>query len=313
MSRPLPHDSNALFMTDGGLETTLIVQHGLELPHRAAFDLLRDALGRAALVRYYERHVAVAKAWHTGFVLESPTSRASADWGARLGYSCRELAAANRDAVGLMCALRDRHEAADSPIVVSGCVGPRADIASCGRPMSVEEAAWYHCDQVTALAEGGADQVTAVTMASASEAIGVAVAAHASDMPVAIGFTVEADGRLPSGQPLRRAIEEVDAATGGLPIYYMVDCAGPQVFAHTATGEAWMKRVHGIRVDVLQRRPVEPDVAADLDGSDAPTLAAHYAALRRRFPWINVLGGCSGTDHRHIELVSESCVEWSDA
>jgi S-methylmethionine-dependent homocysteine/selenocysteine methylase len=300
-------------MTDGGIETTLIFQHGLDLPHRAAFDLLRDGLGRTALVRYYERHVAVAKAWHTGFVLESPTSRASADWGARLGYSCKELAAANRDAIGLMCALRDRHEATDSPIVVSGCVGPRADVSGADRLMSAEEAAWYHCDQVTALAEAGADQVTAVAMTSASEAIGVAVAAGASDVPVAIAFTVEADGRLASGQSLRQAIEEVDAATGGLPIYYMVNCAGPQVFAHVPTGQSWMKRLHGIRVDVSKRRPVEPEVAADLDGGNAVTLAAHYAALRRRFPWINVLGGCSGTDHRHIELVSESCVEWSDA
>lgn len=309
MSRPLPHDSSALFMTDGGIETTLIFQHGLELPHRAAFDLLRDVLGRAALVRYYERHVAVARAWHTGFVLESPTSRASADWGARLGYSCKDLAAANRDAVGLMGALRSRYEAADTPILVSGCVGPRG----LDRRMSIQEAAWYHCDQVTALAEAGADQVTAVTMTSASEAAGVALAAHASDAPVAISFIVGSDGRLPSGQPLREAIEEVDATTGGLPIYYMVNCAHPGHFVHVSSDEAWMRRLRGIRVDASTRSQAEPDVAADLDGGDPVTLAAQYAALRRRFPWINVLGGCRGTDHRHIELTSESCVEWTDA
>ena len=201
----LPQLSGGLFLTDGGLETTLIFLDGIELPHFAAFHLLRDGAGRQALARYFERYIAIAKSDGCGFILESPTWRASTDWGDKLGYTRDEIAAANRESIRLMLDLRDRHETASTPMVVSGCVGPRGDGYDPGQVMSAAEAEAYHAHQIAAFAQAGADMVTAITMTNANEAVGVARAAMKAGMPVAISFTLETDGRLPTGQALADA------------------------------------------------------------------------------------------------------------
>src|SRR3712207_4511764 len=126
-------------------------------------------------------------------------------------------------------------------------------------------------------------------------------------MPVVISFTPEVDGRLPTGQPLGEAIEEVDTATGGVPAYYMINCAHPTHFDGALDGEAWTERLRGLRANASRRSHAELDAAPDLDDGDPIELGAEYAALRRRHPWINVLGGCCGTDHRHIEQICAAC------
>ena len=142
----------------------MIFHDGLDLPHFAAFHLLRDRKGRDALVRYYERYIAIAKADGLGFILESPTWRASADWGGKLGYSPGAIAAANRQSIELMHDLRAKHESATTPIVVSGCVGPRGDGYDPGQVMSAAEAEAYHAHQISTFAEAGADMAAAITM-----------------------------------------------------------------------------------------------------------------------------------------------------
>ena len=213
----LPQLSGELFLTDGGVETTLIFHEGLELPHFAAFHLLQDASGRAALRRYYTRYAEIARKAGVGFVLESPTWRASADWGDKLGYSAEALAQANRDSIALMREFRAEFETERSPMVVSGCVGPRGDGYDPGQVMTPTEAEAYHAPQIRTFAQAGADMVTAITMTNANEALGVTRAAQKAGLPVAISFTLETDGRLPTGQRLQDAIEEVDAATTAVP------------------------------------------------------------------------------------------------
>jgi homocysteine S-methyltransferase len=304
----LPQLSGGLFLTDGGLETTLIFHDGMELPHFAAFHLLRDAAGREALGRYFERYIAIARSEGRGFILESPTWRASSDWGHKLGYSKEEIAAANRESIRLMLDLRDRHETASSPMVVSGCVGPRGDGYDPGQIMSAGEAEAYHAHQVAAFAEAGADMVTAITMTNANEAIGVVRAAAKAGMPVAISFTLETDGRLPTGQTLADAIAEVDAATANGPAYYMINCAHPLHFEDTLrAGGAWTARIRGIRANASRRSHQELNEAPDLDAGDPIELGEQYRGLLRRHAQINVLGGCCGTDHRHVESISRAC------
>jgi S-methylmethionine-dependent homocysteine/selenocysteine methylase len=304
----LPQLSGELFLTDGGIETTLIFHEGLELPHFAAFDLLREASGRAALMRYYEPYIVIAKEAGVGFILESPTWRASADWGEKLGYTREGIAAANRASIELMLGLRARHETPPTPMVVSGCVGPRGDGYDPGLAMSPEEAEAYHADQVEAFAEAGADMVTGITMTRAAEAIGLARAAMNAGMPVALSFTVETDGALPTGQALGDAIGEVDAATANGPAYYMINCAHPTHFAGALTaGEAWTKRVRGLRANASKRSHQELNDAPDLDDGDPIELAGEYRDLLHRHPQINVLGGCCGTDRRHIEFIALAC------
>jgi S-methylmethionine-dependent homocysteine/selenocysteine methylase len=305
----LPQLDGGLYLTDGGIETTLIFHDGLELPHFAAFHLLKDEAGTAALRRYFTRYAEIARANRTGFILESPTWRASADWGARLGYSAAALAAANAQAIALMHEVRRAFQAeGGAPLVVSGCVGPRGDGYDPGAIMSPGEAQAYHAGQIGVLAAAGADMATAITMTNAGEAIGVVRAAQAAALPVAISFTLETDGRLPTGQTLKEAIAEVDEATQGAPAYYMINCAHPTHFAATLTGTGpWLGRVRGIRANASRRSHAELNEAPDLDAGDPVELGGEYRALVRRLPQINVLGGCCGTDHRHIERICVEC------
>jgi S-methylmethionine-dependent homocysteine/selenocysteine methylase len=305
----LPQLDADVFLTDGGIETTLIFDDGFELPDFAAFTLLADGPGRAALVRYFESYVAIAVRDGVGIILETPTWRASADWAGRLGCSLEELAAINRDAVELLVDIRRKRETASTPIVVSGCVGPRGDGYQVQSTMTVDEARNYHAVQVQTFADTEADLATAITMTYQDEAIGVAEAARAAGMPVVISFTVETDGRLPSGQPLGEAIRAVDAATGSYPAYYMVNCAHPTHFAPLLGGPpAWASRLGGVRANASKLSHAELDEAEELDRGDPLELAARYRELRDQLPALRVLGGCCGTDHRHIDAMSAAFV-----
>lgn len=301
----LPQLDAGSFLTDGGIETTLIFDDGFELPDFAAFTLLGDPAGRAALVRYFESYVAVARRDGVGIVLESATWRASADWAGRLGRSLDELAQINRDAVQLLVDVRRAHETATTPIVISGCIGPRGDGYQVGSTMTADEARNYHALQTRTFAATDADLVTAITMTYAGEAIGVAEAARAVGMPVVISFTVETDGRLPSGQPLGDAVEAVDAATGSYPAYYMVNCAHPSHFTHVFEGRPpWTARLGGVRANASKLSHEELDEAEELDRGDPRELAANYGVLRSLVPSLRVFGGCCGTDHGHVSAIS---------
>ena len=304
----LPQLGGNVFLTDGGLETTLIFHDGFQLPCFASFDLLRSETGRQALRDYFLRYIAIAREAGAGLILESVGWRASPDWGEKLGYSKPELARANRDGIAMLAALRAEHESETTPMVISGCIGPRGDGYDPGRLMCAGEAEAYHAEQAGIYAGTEADMITAITLTNAAEAIGVARAAKAAGMPVAISFTLETDGNLPTGQPLREAIAEVDAATAGAPTYYMINCAHPTHFASVLEDAPWMDRVRGLRANASMRSHAELDAAPDLDDGDPDDLAERYAALRRRFAGLTVLGGCCGTDHRHVAAIGRACV-----
>ncbi len=307
--RALPQLGGDLFLTDGGIETTLIFLEGLDLPDFAAFDLLNRPGGDAALRKYFRAYAALARRFDTGLVLESATWRASADWGARLGYDATRLAEANRRAIALLEELRTELSDHRKPVVISGCVGPRGDGYNPAQLMSESEAEAYHRAQVETFRDSAADMVTAITMTYAEEAVGIARAAARAGMPVAISFTVETDGRLPTGQTLRAAIEAVDAATSGYPAYYMVNCAHPTHFEHVlAEGQAWVQRVRGLRANASRKSHAELNESPELDIGDPVELGADHGRLKRRLPHLTVMGGCCGTDHRHVERIAAACV-----
>ena len=296
-----------VFLTDGGLETTLIFHRGLDLPEFAAFPLLDDADGRATLRDYFRPYLAAARARGAGFVLDTATWRANRDWGAQVGYDPAALDRVNRDAVAFAKELRDEAGDAPQPIVISGVIGPRGDGYQPGALMSAGEAESYHAAQAASLAGGGADLVAAITMNYVEEAVGVARAAAGAGIPAAISFTVETDGRLPSGQSLGEAIEQVDAETLGSPRYYMVNCAHPSHFAGVVSeGGAWRERIAGLRANASAKSHAELDEATELDEGDPGALAAGYVSLRPQLPNVTVLGGCCGTDERHVAAVAEA-------
>jgi homocysteine S-methyltransferase len=297
----LPQLHGRPFVTDGGLETTLVFHDGIDLPDFAAFPLVDTPEGRAALTRYFGPYLDVARRLDTGIVVDTPTWRANSDWGTRLGYDAEALAANNRRAVAFVAGLAARFD--DVPAVIDGVIGPRGDGYVVGATMSADEAADYHRLQADAFAEAGADMITAVTMTYADEASGIVRAATAAGLPVVVSFTVETDGRLPSGQHLGDAIAQVDRDTDGAAAYFMVNCAHPTHFAATLEG-SWTERIRGIRANASKASHAELDEAEELDTGDVAELAADYVELGTLLPRLAVIGGCCGTDHRHIDAVA---------
>ena len=305
----LPQLSDDIFITDGGLETTLVFHDGLELPHFAAFDVLRQPDGAQRMRAYFKRYIDLAKKHGVGIILESPTWRASADWGRLLGYSPRELAEANRKSIALLAEMRDALETRQSRIVISGCLGPRGDGYNPSELLSPREAEAYHAEQIETFSETEADMVCAITMTHADEAIGIVRAATRTGMPVAVSFTVETDGRLPTGHSIKEAVEITDAATDSAPVYYMINCAHPTHFQGAlATSEPWVDRIYGIRANASTCSHAELDAADELDDGDPAALGEQYQELRKLLNSLNVLGGCCGTDHRHIAAICSACV-----
>jgi S-methylmethionine-dependent homocysteine/selenocysteine methylase len=307
----LPLLRRGIFLSDGGMETALIFHEGAELPHFASFVLLSSPEGRRQLLRYYTRYLEIARCHGTGFVLDTATWRANADWGEKLGYDAEALKEVNRDAVYLLTELRMLYERPQVPIVFNGVIGPRGDGYKAGG-MNAEEAEDYHAAQVAAFADSEADMVTAVTMTNIDEAIGVTRAAESHGMPCAISFTVETDGRLVTGRSLQEAIETVDAATGGYPYYYMINCAHPSHFEGSLDQhQTWVRRIGGIRANASTKSHAELDESETLDMGDMSDLARRYRSLTGRMPHLRILGGCCGTDHRHIAAICEACLPQS--
>lgn len=293
----LPHLDHRPFVTDGGMETDFVFQHGLDLPEFASFPLLDSAAGRAVLTGYYTDYAAIADASDAGLLLEAPTWRANPDWGAKLGYDAAALDRVNRAAIEFLGGLRARYQLPD--VLVSGMVGPRGDGYRCDAGIDADEAADYHRPQVASFAAAGADLATAYTLTDPAEAVGIVRAARDVGLPVAISFTVETDGTLPGGRTLADAISTVDAAAP--PEYYLVNCAHPTHIAPAvAAGGAWRERIAGLRPNASTLSHAELDQAEQLDDGDPAELAASTAHLQALLPNVSIIGGCCGTDARHV-------------
>jgi len=286
-------------LTDGGIETVLLFHEGFDLPCFASFPLLEQEAGRAALRRYFEPFLDTAQALGLPFVLDTATWRANPDWGAELGYDLDALAAANRHAVRFADELADGRP----DVTINGSIGPRGDGYVVGDQMTAEQATEYHAWQIGVLHDAGVERVTALTLSYPEEAIGVVRAAAAMGVPVVAGFTVETDGRLPTGATVAAAIEQVDRATGGAAEFFIINCAHPTHIAAGLDDDAALGRIGGIRVNASALSHAELDEAEELDEGDPAQLARGNAALRDKLPSIQLLGGCCGTDHRHVAQI----------
>jgi homocysteine S-methyltransferase len=305
----LPQLEHRPFLTDSGLETTLIFNEGIDLPSFAAFVLLETSDGRRRLRRYFERHAEIARGAGCGFIAEAPTWRANPDWGRSLGYEGRALDAINKNAITLLADLRDRDGRDREEYVISGCIGPRGDGYDATLEISAAEAECYHAEQIASFAVTEADLVSALTLTNTAEAIGITRAARNAGVPVVISFTLETDGRLPSGEGLGEAIQRVDGQTDSGPAYYMINCAHPTHFEHALDpGGRWLGRLRGIRANASRKSHAELDATPELDDGDPYELASEYARLVARLPELTILGGCCGTDERHIEQIAHVCI-----
>lgn len=302
-----PLKTGSDFITDAGLETELIFKKHYELPVFASFPLLESEQGRKDLQEYFDHFIAIARQHNTGLVLEAPTWRANADWGAKLNYDAEALDAANRRAIEFLEGVRERAGLA-TPIVISGCIGPRYDGYNPEHSISTEEAESYHSTQIKTFSETNADIVSAFTMTSIAEACGVSLAARAHQVPVVISFTTETDGHLPSGESLQQAIEHIDRQTGAYPLYYMINCAHPTHFANELQqNQPWLNRIGGIRANASCKSHAELDECSELDAGDPQQLGIEYRKLQTRLSNLKVVGGCCGTNHQHVAEIAQAC------
>lgn len=291
-------------LSDGGLETTLIFDRGVELPQFAAFPLVEDDEGRALLREYWQPYLDLALARGVGFDVDTATWRANRDWATLLGYDARALHAANRDAASFARSLADRLPDGR----VTGVVGPRGDGYVVADEMTAEQATDYHRDQVRALVDGGVDQVAAMTLGYAAEAVGVARACAETGVRAVVSFTVETDGLLPDGTTLRAALETVDAETDASPAGYLVNCAHPTHLAGALTDGPWLERIVGLRANASAMSHAELDAAEELDAGDPSDLANRYRDLLDVLPRLDLVGGCCGTGVPHVDAIARVCL-----
>lgn len=298
-------DTQRFFLSDGGLETFLIFDKGYDLPCFSAAVLLDTEQGRADLAAYFTRFIDIAKSTGRGFILDAPTWRAGTAWAGPLGQTLKQVMDTNTRAVSFVSNLRARHETESCPILINGLVGPAGDAYAPDTEISAQEALLIHAPQIQVLGKAGVDMISAMTLTHAAEAIGIVQAAKEIDLPVVIAFTLETDGRLPSGQRLQDAIAEVDAATNEGPLYYMINCAHPDHFRDVLdAGADWALRIGGVRANASRQSHAELDAAEVLDDGDPVELGQLSADLLAHLPNIRVLGGCCGTDHRHVGCIA---------
>jgi S-methylmethionine-dependent homocysteine/selenocysteine methylase len=294
----------SLVVTDAGLETWLVFEHGIDLPQFAAYPLAATPEGRALLTEYYGHYAEIARSVDAAVLLDAPTWRANPDWAEVLGHDQAALAELIAVAVGVVAEVR-RGWTGSQPFLIGGAVGPRGDGYVIDSTMDAETAADYHSYQIAAMASAGVDVVDALTLGYVDEAVGITRAAEAAGLPVVISFTVETDGHLPSGMSLPEAIEQTDAATDGYVTHFMVNCAHPTHFAHVLDPTApWAARIGGLRANASRLSHAELDEMVELDSGDPDDLAARYVGLRASLPNLHVLGGCCGTDHRHVAAIA---------
>lgn len=305
----LPQLGSKLFITDGGLETTLLFLRELELPLFAAFPLIDSDEGLAHLQAYFEPYLDIAIQHKAGMILDTPTWRASHGWGNLLGYSAVDIQFFNEASIDLAAEIRERRATADTPIVINGVIGPQDGGYNPNTLRSIDASHSYHSHQVEVLARTQADMITALTLTYAEEAIGLTRAACEAEIPVAISFTVETDGRLPNGMSLQQAIEITDDSTYAAPVYYMINCAHPSHFAQVLdANESWLERIYGVRANASCMSHAELDEATELDDGNPQEFGQDYALLKKRLPNLNVVGGCCGTDYRHIGEICRTLV-----
>jgi homocysteine S-methyltransferase len=302
----LPQLADGPFLADGGIETDLIFNHGIEIREFAAHTLLPDPATRAEVAEYFRRYLALARDCDTGFILDSQTWKAHLHWADDLGATAAELRKANHDSIAFIAGLRDEFAGNRQPIVLNGIIGPTADAYAPETHRSAHEAEQYHSRQMGWLAETEVDMVTATTFPHADEAIGLVRAAHAAGLPVVVSFTVETDGCLPTGQSLADAVRQVDDATAGAAAYFMINCAHPDHFFHVLDGADWSRRIRGLRCNASRLSHAELDAWEVLDDGDPQEIGAQYGAILEKMPWLNVFGGCCGSDLRHITQIGRA-------
>jgi len=305
-----PRHEGQLFLTDDGIETEIMYKWGFELPHFAMYPLLDNPDAMAAMRGMYRRYLDVVARHRLSALMGGLDYRASPDWGALLGYSREGLAEANLRSIAFLRELAAEYADDIAQILIAGYVGPRGDAYKVNRTITAPEAEDYHAAQLATLREADVDLAWALTFNNIPEAIGVARAAAGIGVPLAISFTLDGASRLSSGPSLAEAIETVEAATGAAaPAFYTLNCSHPLEFEPALSTQGdWIERVRGFRPNASKMDKIALCKLGHLEEGDPVELGRLMGALARRYPHMDVWGGCCGTGDVHLDEIARNLV-----
>lgn len=306
LRRSIPPLSTKPFLTDGGLETTIVYKEKIDLPCFAAITLLSTTQGTELLRRLYIKYVDVALSHNAGIVLEARVWRGAPIWAQPLGLTSAELIALNVKAVELLLDLRQQVETQSTPIVISGNIGPLSDAYKLSNRPGREFVREQYREQIKALVDAGVDMLSITTITDTEEMIAAIEIAREHDIPIHASFSVERDGKLLNHRNLEEAIAEVDTTTNGYAAYFGINCAHP---AHVkellkTMPESTRSRIGSFRGNASLRSHEELDNAAELDRGDIAKFATDFEDVARLLPSLRVAGGCCGTDEEHVAAVA---------
>jgi len=301
-------NNSPMILTEGAVIERLHRDPSLELdPHILNAGLIYDDLGRRALEKIYRQYIAVGLKFNLPILLSAPTWRANPDRIEASGFQLLETI--NADCVRFLQSIRETYDDDSKSIFISGLMTCRGDAYRAEEALAVQEAVDFHKSQAAMLAESKVDFIMAATLPAVSEARGIAAAIADLDIPYVISFVIRPVGTLLDGTPLHRAIDQIDSTIQNPPFFYSVNCVHPTVFAQGLGREieiskSVQNRLLGLQANTSSRSPEELDGLEQLDGSDPDKFAEEILDLHHQFG-IKVIGGCCGTDHRHIKAIAE--------
>ncbi|WP_203564896.1 homocysteine S-methyltransferase family protein [Aliiroseovarius sp. PrR006] len=302
-----PRLENKFYLTEGGTETELLYKWGFELPEFAMFPLLDDPKADQVLRDMYRRYFDVAEKFDTGMLIMSHDYRASPDWGAKLGYSPEGLADMQRRTIDFLEGMRCEYQGRVSDVYIAGCIGPKGDAYGTGGDISEDEAEEYHSVQLSTLAATAADMAIALTFNNIPEAIGLVRAAEKLGIPLGVCLTLTTEGVLKSGPSLQAAIETIDERTNGAAAWFGTNCSHPLEFAPAlANSGPWLDRIRCIRPNAVKMEQVALCRLGHLEDGDPVELGKQMGDVAERFPKADILGGCCGTDERHLSEIAKN-------
>lgn len=296
-----PRLEGKFYLTEGGTETEILYKWGFELPEFAMFPLLDNPKADQVIRDIYRRYFDAAEKHQTGLLILGHDYRASPDWGAKLGYTTEGLADMQRRTIEFLDDVRREYVGRVSDVYIAGCIGPRGDAYGTGGDISEEEAEEYHSVQLTTLKSTQADMAIAVTFNNVPEAVGVIRAAHRIGIPIGVSLTLTTEGVLRSGPTLREAIEVIEEKTNGSAAWYGTNCSHPLEFASALADEGpWLERLRYIRPNAVKMEKVALCKLGHLEDGDPVELGEQMGEVASKFPSADILGGCCGTDERHL-------------
>lgn len=296
------------YLSEGGTETEFMYKHGFELPHFAIFPLLDNPDAVSKLREMFRSYLDVAAKHEVCALMGGLDYRASPDWGELLGYSPAGLADANMQSIEFLREIAGEYSSQIPETLIQGLIGPRGDAYERNETITENEAEDYHAVQLETLKEADVDLALAITFNNIPESVGVARAAAKIGIPLGISLSLDSSSKLNSGQSLSEAITMIDKATDQSPEFYSINCSHPLEFEPAIEPGDWVNRIRGVRPNASKMDKMALCQLGHLEEGDPVELGVLCGDLARRYPHMDIWGGCCGTWDKHLNEIARNVV-----